>query len=214
MVSAGNSIEVHASARTDMGRLVGRRAAQSTLLAAVDTAAGGRAAAVAVEGEAGAGKTVLMEWLIGVAAQRGMQVVAARPVDGEADLPLAVILDVVRPLAQYVEGLSSEHRNVLAAASGGDGCGSVDRLILAVATLALLAAAAEDRPLLLVVDDAQWIDAASGRALSFAVRRLLADRVAFVVARRLLADQDQTEQGARGGVRAGVTVTSPGVRAR
>lgn len=182
MVSAGLGI----GERTDEALLVGRKTARSVLLAALDAADSGRAAAVAVEGDAGAGKTMLMEWIIGAAVRRQMRVVAARPVEGEADLPLAVILDVVRPLAKYVGSLSPVHRKVLTAASGGGGGGggSADRLILAVATLTLLAAAAEDRPLLLVVDDAQWVDAASARALSFAVRRLLADRVAVVIARR------------------------------
>ena len=166
------------------GTMVGRGPAQQALRDALDVAVGGRAAAVAILGEAGSGKTLLLEWLVRHAADLGVRLVAVRPVEGEADLPLAVMTDVLRPLTAYLPQLAAEHRDVLAAAAGGVGQASTDRLLLASATLALLAAAAEAEPLLLVIDDAHWVDPTSGQALSFAIRRLLADRVAVVVARR------------------------------
>jgi DNA-binding CsgD family transcriptional regulator len=166
------------------GALIGREAARTALTAALDVANSGRAATVVVEGEAGSGKTLLVEWLLAEAAQRAVRHVAVRPVEGEADLPLAVMADVIRSLADLLPALAVEHREVLAAAAGGAGRASTDRLLLAAATLALLTSAAEDAPLLLVVDDAQWVDLASGQALSFAVRRLLADRITVVLARR------------------------------
>ncbi|PVY96351.1 BREX system ATP-binding domain-containing protein [Actinomycetospora cinnamomea] len=164
--------------------VVGRAPARQVLLEALDSAAGGRTAAVSLVGEAGSGKTLLVEWLLAQASDRGFCLVTARPVEGESDLPLAVMLDVLRPLRPWVSCLASEHRNVLDAAGGGWGEASTDRLLLAAATLALLAAAAEDEPVLLVIDDAHWTDPPSARALAFAIRRLLADRVAVVMCRR------------------------------
>ncbi|HEX8631003.1 MAG TPA: ATP-binding protein, partial [Catenuloplanes sp.] len=164
--------------------MIGREPAQRALLEAVDAALGGQARAVAIVGEAGSGKTLLLEWLVARAADRGMRVIAVRPVEGEADLPLAVMTDVVRPLTGLLAQLAPEHRQVLAAVAGGVGRASADRLLLAAATLALLAAAAEEQPLLLVLDDTHWVDPTSGRALGFAIRRLLADRVVVVAARR------------------------------
>jgi DNA-binding CsgD family transcriptional regulator len=111
-------------------------------------------------------------------------VVVARPVEGEADLPLAVMTDVLRPLTGCLDALLPEYRDVLATAAGGAGRASTDRLLLAAATLAVLAAAAEEAPTLLVIDDAHWVDPASAQALSFAVRRLFADRIAVVTTRR------------------------------
>ena len=164
--------------------VVGRAEIQHTLAAALDGAVDGRAATLVVEGEAGSGKTLLMQWLMEHAAERGVLTVAARPVEGEAQLPLAVMTDVLRPLRGWAPRLLPEQRDVLEAAAGGVGEASTDRLLLAAATLALLATVAEDTPVLLVVDDAHWADPTSGRALSFAVRRLLADRVLAVLTRR------------------------------
>ena len=164
--------------------VVGRAEIQHTLAAALDGAVDGRAATLVVEGEAGSGKTLLMQWLMEHAAERGVLTVAARPVEGEAQLPLAVMTDVLRPLRGWAPRLLPEQRDVLEAAAGGVGEASTDRLLLAAATLALLATVAEDTPVLLVVDDAHWADPTSGRALSFALRRLLADRVLAVLTRR------------------------------
>jgi DNA-binding CsgD family transcriptional regulator len=164
--------------------MIGRTSAQAALIEVLDEAVENRASVRVVEGEAGAGKTMLMEWLLAEAARRSFRQVAVRPVEGEADLPLAAMIDVIRPLAPWLPALHAEHREVLTAAAGGAGRGSTDRLLLATSTLALLGAAAEDAPLLLVIDDAHWVDPASGQALSFAVRRLLADQVAVVMAQR------------------------------
>lgn len=164
--------------------VIGRGRVQQALTTALTSAVAGRASVVAIEGEAGSGKTVLMQWLMRQAGERHVRLIAAQPVEGEAELPLALMTDVLRPLRPWMSRLPTEHRDVLEAAAGGVGEASSDRLLLAVATLALLATVAEDEPLLLVIDDAHWVDPTSGRALSFALRRLLADRVATVMARR------------------------------
>ena len=104
----------------------------------------------------------------------GRPTVVARPVVGEAQLPPAVLTDVLRALRNWMPRLLPEQRAVLEAAAGGVAEVSTDRLLLAAATRAVPAAVAEDIPVLLVVDDAQWTDPASGRGLSFRLWRLLA----------------------------------------
>ncbi|MGY1762402.1 BREX system ATP-binding domain-containing protein [Geodermatophilus sp. SYSU D00779] len=164
--------------------MVGRTSAQQALVEGLDAALSSRSSVHLIEGEAGAGKTMLVEWLMVEAAQRSFRQVIVRPVEGEADLPLAAMVDVVRPLARWLPALHPQHNEVLTAAAGGGGRGSTDRLLLGAATLQLIAAAAVEVPVLLVIDDAHWVDAASGEALSFAIRRLLADRVTVVMAQR------------------------------
>lgn len=90
----------------------------------------------------------------------GRPTVVARPVVGEAQLPPAVLTDVLRALANWMPRLLPEQRAVLEAAAGGVAEVSTDRLLLAAATR--------------VVDDSQWTDPASGRGLSFRLWRLLA----------------------------------------
>jgi hypothetical protein len=104
----------------------------------------------------------------------GRPTVVARPVEGEAQLPPAVLTDALLALRNWMPRLLSEQRAVLEAAVGGVAEVSTDRLLLAAATRAVLAAVAEDIPVLLVVDDAQWTDPVSGRGLSFRLWRLLA----------------------------------------
>ena len=125
-----------------------------------------------------------MQWLMEHAAERGVLTVAARPVEGEAQLPLAVMTDVLRPLRGWARGCCPSsatcwrRRRAASARRRPTGCSWPPR------PSALLATVAEDTPVLLVVDDAHWADPTSGRALSFALRRLLADRVLAVLTRR------------------------------
>ncbi len=112
-----------------------------------------------------------------------MTVLHTLGVEGETELPLAALVELLRPLRTSVDALSPAHRSVVSALlDGGDA--AVDRFTLGAATLALLALAAEDAPLLVVVDDAHWLDDLSGAVLSFALRRLGADAVAVVLGRR------------------------------
>ena len=163
--------------------IFGRDAAQSVLDSALDSASSGITTTVSVVGEAGSGKTLLLRWLMKRAGGR-FRAVAVRPVEGESDLPLATMVDILRQLREFLPNLSEEHRAVLSAAAGGEGRSSSDRLLLATSTLELFSSVADRIPFLLIIDDAHWVDETSAQALSFAIRRLLADRVAVVVARR------------------------------
>ena len=139
------------------------------------------AAGILLRGEAGIGKTALVEHAVERAA--GMLVVRAQGVQSEAEVAFGGLLEVARPLLARIDELPERQAAALRAALALDVGPSPDRLTVGAATLSLLAAAAEETPLLVALDDAQWLDAESAAALGFAVRRLQAERVA-VVARR------------------------------
>ncbi len=124
-----------------------------------------------------------------------MRVLKARGVEGEASIPFAGLLELLRPVLEHVEGLPAPQAAALRAALAiGPGVGG-ERLVIGAATLGVLASVAEERPLCVLLDDAQWIDQPSAEALLFAARRLLADPVAIIAALRSneaspLADAD------------------------
>jgi AAA ATPase domain len=142
----------------------------------------GTAGVLLVLGEAGIGKTALLDY----AAERAgeMTVVRAVGVESEAQLEFSGLFDVCRPLLDRLDELAVRQREALTGALGIGPGDSVDRLPVGAATLSLLAAAAEDVPVLVLLDDVQWLDAASADAMLFAARRLAAERVALLVAAR------------------------------
>jgi DNA-binding CsgD family transcriptional regulator/tetratricopeptide (TPR) repeat protein len=162
--------------------LVGRDRECARVERLLERARAGAAGALVVVGEAGIGKTALLDF----AAERaeGMTVVRAVGVESEAQLEFSGLFDVCRPLLGRIEELPERQRDALAAALGIGPGASVDRFSLGAATLSLLAAAAEEAPVLVLLDDVQWLDAASVDALVFAARRLAAEPVAVLVAAR------------------------------
>jgi DNA-binding CsgD family transcriptional regulator/tetratricopeptide (TPR) repeat protein len=162
------------------GRLHGRTAERRLIDRSLERAALGRFAAVGIEGEPGSGKTALCEYATAAAAAAGFDVVSVSAADGEADLPLAGLSLLVHPLLAWGGTLSPHQRRLL----GGEGSAVEDRFMLGAAVLAALSAAAEQRPLLVVLDDVQWLDAVSADALSFALRRLDVDTVSVLLAGR------------------------------
>ena len=144
---------------------------------------GGESRSLVVVGPAGIGKS----WLCRHAAvlADGFTVVGTRGVENEVHLGYGGLFDVLSPLlAGRVDRLLSPRRDALRGALRIAAAPTVDPFAVAVATLDLLAMAAEDVPVLVVVDDAPWVDAASLEALRFAARRLDADRVGFLFAAR------------------------------
>ena len=107
----------------------------------------------------------------------------ATGVESEAELEYSGLLEVCRPLLPWLDALPTIRRGRCAVALGLEEGRQLDRFAVGAATLALFAAAADDTPLLVVVDDAHWLDDGSAGALRFAARRLLADRVAVLFAR-------------------------------
>jgi DNA-binding CsgD family transcriptional regulator len=162
--------------------LVGRDRECGLVGRLLERARAGTAGVLVVVGEPGIGKTALLDDAAGRA--EGMTVVRAVGVESEAELEFSALFDVCRPLLGRLEELPERQRDALAGALGVGPGESVDRFLLGAATLSLLAAAAEDAALLVLLDDAQWLDAASGDALLFAARRLAAERVALLVAAR------------------------------
>jgi AAA ATPase domain len=167
---------------TLMRVLFGRSGAFERIDRLLASARAGQSGAMLILGEPGIGKTALLE----VARARGeaMQVLATRGVPSEADIPFAGLLELLRPLLGGLDGLPERQAQAL---SGALGIGSPvpgDRFLIGAATLTLLAAAAESEPVLILVDDAHWLDGESLDALLFAVRRLDADAVAGLIAAR------------------------------
>src|ERR1700722_13202048 len=156
------------------------RAALDGLLADLRS---GRGRALVVQGEAGVGKSALLEYMVGAATD--MQVARAAGVESEMELAFAGLHLLCAPLLDRLESLPVPQRDALGVAFGLREGTVPDRFLVGLAVLTLLSEAAEDQPLLCVVDDAQWLDAASAQVLAFAARRLLAEPVGLVFAARV-----------------------------
>jgi DNA-binding CsgD family transcriptional regulator len=163
------------------GVLVGRRAERAQIRSLLAAARRGQSGALVLVGEAGVGKTALLE---DAASARGLRVLRARGVEAEAELPYAGLHTLLRPVLGLVPALPPPQREALGAALALDAARPAEPLAVCAATLVLLAAAAEDEPLLVLVDDAQWLDAESARAVGFAARRLADEGVAMLLAVR------------------------------
>jgi DNA-binding CsgD family transcriptional regulator len=128
--------------------------------------------ALLLSGDAGVGKTALLDAAVETALAAGTQVVRAAGTEFEADVSFSGLNQVLLPLYGEVERLSAVHRDALSVALGFGGGVAADRLVVFTAVVALLRQAAATCPLLIVVDDAHWLDRASAAALGFAARRL------------------------------------------
>jgi DNA-binding CsgD family transcriptional regulator/tetratricopeptide (TPR) repeat protein len=147
----------------------------------------GRGGALVVRGEAGVGKSALLEYVAGAAAD--MRVARAAGVESEMELAFAGVHLLCAPLLDRLEDLPGPQRDALGVAFGLRAGGAPDRFLVALAVLTLLSEVAEERPLLCVVDDAQWLDQASAQVLAFAARRLLAEPVGLIFAAREPGEQ-------------------------
>jgi DNA-binding CsgD family transcriptional regulator len=162
--------------------LIGRGNEQLRIDALLDAARNGMSAALVLVGEPGIGKTALLEHAAASAA--GFCILGARGVQSEAELAFAALLEVCRPILDRLERLEPRQAEALRATFGLSEEQGATPFAIGAATLSLVAAAAEDRPLLLLVDDAHWLDPGSADALAFAVRRLRADAVVALFATR------------------------------
>jgi DNA-binding CsgD family transcriptional regulator len=135
-----------------------------------------------VRGEAGIGKTALLEDAAGQV--RGMTVLRTRGVESEAELPYAGLLTLARPVLTLSAELPEAQSAALRAALALGPAEAAEPLAVCAATLGLLAAAAEREPLLVLVDDAHWLDRETAQAIGFAARRLADERVAVLIAVR------------------------------
>jgi DNA-binding CsgD family transcriptional regulator len=147
----------------------------------VDEAWGGHGAALVLQGQPGVGKSSLLR--DAVDRVEGMRVLTTRGIESESPLAFAALQRLLRPLMQMVGRLPAPQASALRAAFGEQE-GSGERFLIFLATLSLLAEAAEEGPVLCVVDDAHWLDDASAAALLFVARRLGSERVALLFATR------------------------------
>src|SRR3954449_2745740 len=162
--------------------LRGRRDECAVLDRLREGARAGRSGVLVVRGEAGVGKTALLDYAIGSAS--GMRVVRASGVESEMELAFAVLHQLCAPLLDRLEGLPAPQRDALEITFGLSEGPAPDRFFVGLAGLSLLSEAADERPLLCVVDDAQWLDRASAQALVFVARRLLAEPLLMLFAVR------------------------------
>jgi DNA-binding CsgD family transcriptional regulator len=140
---------------------------------------GGQSAVLVMRGEAGIGKTALLRHAARQAS--GFRVAQVTGVEAEMELPFAGIHQLCAPVLDQVDPLPHAQRDALNVALGLASGDVPDRFLVGLAVLGLLSAVAEKRPLLCLVEDAQWLDAASGLILGFVARRLVAESVAMVV---------------------------------
>src|SRR3954452_23331878 len=142
----------------------------------------GQSAVLVMRGEAGIGKTALLRYAARHAS--GFRVAQVNGVQAEMELPFAGIHQLCAPLLDELDALPQPQQEALSVALGLASGDVPERFLVGLAVLGLLSAAAEERPLFCRVDDAQWLDAASGTILGFVARRLLAESVAIVFAIR------------------------------
>jgi DNA-binding CsgD family transcriptional regulator len=136
-----------------------------------------------LSGEPGVGKSVLLAHAVDQAA--GMRILQVTGVETEIDLAFAGLDQLVRPVLDLTERLPRRQADALLGALGLIDHVSQDRFLVAAATLSLLSEAAEDGPVLCLVDDAHWVDQPSSEALAFAARRLEAEGLVVLVATRV-----------------------------
>jgi hypothetical protein len=141
-------------------------------------------AALVLRGEAGIGKTVLLEAARGMATERGVRVLYTAGVASESDLPFSGLHRLLRPVMERAAELEPVHRSALLGAFGIGEAPGGDPFLVAVATLDLLARQAATRPLLVIADDLHWIDAPSRDAIAFVGRRVESDPIVVLISWR------------------------------
>lgn len=168
-------------------RVVGRAAELARLEALLDAARLGRSGALLITGGAGIGKTTLLDRARHAATD--LRVLQAAGVEGESHLPYAGLSALLRPVLDRLDAIPPVQASALRAALALEAADEARRFAVPAAVLSLLAAVAEDGPVLVTIDDAQWLDHESVEAIAFAVRRLRAEGVLVVVAARTTDDK-------------------------
>ncbi|MDX2708442.1 AAA family ATPase [Streptomyces sp. PA03-6a] len=180
---------------TRIPSLIGRQA-ETEAIDALLRLADGRGGALVLRGEVGIGKTTLLALAQERAAEQGRRVLGLAGVQSESHLPFAGLHQLLRPVLLETGRLPEPQRETLLAAVGLHDVGRPEPFRIALAVLDLLAECASDRPLLLLVDDLQWLDRSTSDLLAFVARRLSSDPVVLLAA----ATQDETEAPAWEGV--------------
>jgi hypothetical protein len=162
--------------------LLGREHERDVLDRLLDDVRAGRGGVLVLHGEPGVGKTALLEYAAD--AGREFRIVPTSGVEAEMELPCAAVQQLCAPFLALMEHLPQPQHEALGVAFGLSTGPAPNPFLVGLAVLGLLAEAAEEQPLVCVVDDAQWLDSASARGLAFVARRLLAEKIALVFATR------------------------------
>src|SRR3954451_15229651 len=142
----------------------------------------GRRAALLLRGDAGSGKTALLEHAIRSASD--LTVLRAKGVESEVELAFAALHQLCAPVLDGLDRLPGPQRDALAITFGLEGGPAPDRFLVSLATLNLLSEVARERPLLCAIDDAQWLDRPSAQVLTFVARRCQTESVVMLFAAR------------------------------
>ncbi|MGA8125036.1 MAG: AAA family ATPase, partial [Mycobacterium sp.] len=163
--------------------LVGRHRECAVLDRLIDAVRAGESRALVVSGEAGVGKTALLDYLAGQASE--CRVERAAGVQSEMELPFAALHQLCAPMLEKLRAVPAPQRDALKIAFGMSSGSAPDRFLVGLALLSLLSEVAEEQPLVCVVDDEQWLDRASAQVLGFVARRLGAESVGLIFAARV-----------------------------
>src|SRR3954470_630668 len=166
---------------------LGRSGERDVLDRVLETARGGQSAVLVIRGEAGIGKTALVRYAARQAS--GFRVAQIAGVEAEMELPFAGLHRLCAPMLGQLDALPDPQQNALRVSFGLSSGDAPDRFLVALAALTLFAEVAEQQSLLCLVDDAQWLDAATSQVLGFIARRLLAESVAIVFTVREPSDE-------------------------
>src|SRR5581483_9667296 len=165
-----------------VAELVGRERECAVIARMLERAAWRESGSLVIRGEAGLGKTALLRYAS--AQADGMLVLSVTGVEAESDLDYSGLHSLVRPIINLLPRLPEPQRAALAGALGLAPAGGADRFLISAGVLSLLAAAAEDRPVLCLADDAQWLDVPSAGSMVFTARRLGAEGLVILFAAR------------------------------
>jgi hypothetical protein len=165
----------------------GRASERATLDAMLDRVREGESAVLVMRGEAGIGKTALMRYCARQAA--GCRVVRIAGVQSELEMPFAAVHQLCAPMLDDMAALPKPQQQALRVAFGLVEGNAPDRFLVGLAVLSLLAEVAAERPLVCLIDDAQWLDESSRQVLGFVGRRLLAEAVLLLFAVREVGDE-------------------------
>ena len=168
------------SAEANAAHLFGRRAEREAVEQVLAGARAGTSGALVVRGEAGIGKTALLEYARRLAAASGFRVETSVGVESESHFAFAGLHQLCAPLMDRADALPDPQRSALGVAFGLHGGSVPNRFLVGLATLNLLAEVTEGEPLLCLVDDAQWLDEASAQVIAFVARRVAAEQLALV----------------------------------
>jgi len=167
---------------TSLPKLVGRHPERAALADLLVRLRRGDSAVRVLRGAAGVGKTALLDDMTAQAS--GITVARAQGVEADMELAYASLHQLCAPFLREIAALPGPQRDALQVAFGIAAGDPPDRFLVGLAVLTLLTRASESRPVLVVIDDAQWLDQVSRQTLEFVARRLLAERVAMVFAVR------------------------------